>query len=425
MQSNEKGTFKAGTGATFLFVGLLMAYFLTFFFRVSASVVLPQLADEWGMSAALTGFISSMYFYAYALMQPMSGALNDKFGPSRIVAVGLMISGIGAIMFAFADGPLVLSIGRLLTGLGLAPMLSGALVYQGATFNPSMYAFFSGLIFFIGNLGAVSSVTPLGLALDRWGRSSVFIGLFAVTWVLAFLLFLGSGSDRIATAGKGKSIHLREIVARLKSSYGIVFSSKPLMSLLAAWTVMIGSLMSLQGLWAVSWSKHVYNAEPSKARLWATLIGIGVMAGSVIGALIKVDGRRRSIIIAICTLSYSLSWVALCISMAMIAPYWLTAFLAFLIGVIVGIDQPHHAASINELSPKGSGGSVFGAINMLVFASVIACQSFTGVVISRISAGAAPTSGAFLGAFGTLATLAIICNLVLPGLFVRDEGKRK
>ncbi|HPI98307.1 MAG TPA: MFS transporter, partial [Synergistales bacterium] len=68
-----------------LYCLLISAYFFSFFFRVSASVVLPELASRWGMSATLTGFISSLYFYAYALMQPLSGNLNDRFGPLRVV----------------------------------------------------------------------------------------------------------------------------------------------------------------------------------------------------------------------------------------------------------------------------------------------------------------------------------------------------
>gem|GEM_PF-5266816 len=46
----------------FLFGLLVMAYFFSFFFRVSAAVVLPRLASEMGMTAAMTGFVSSLYY---------------------------------------------------------------------------------------------------------------------------------------------------------------------------------------------------------------------------------------------------------------------------------------------------------------------------------------------------------------------------
>ena len=49
-----------------LFGLLVLAYFFAFFFRVSAAVILPRLASEIGMSAAMTGFLSSLYYYSYA-----------------------------------------------------------------------------------------------------------------------------------------------------------------------------------------------------------------------------------------------------------------------------------------------------------------------------------------------------------------------
>ncbi len=144
--------------------GLLLAsFFLSFFFRTSASVVLPRLATDWGLSAAVTGLISSLYFYAYALIQPICGALNDRFGPMRVAAVGLAIASLGAICFALARSALLLAVGRLLTGLGLSSMLSGTVAFQNASSAPERHVFFSGLTYFVGNLGAVASVVPLGI----------------------------------------------------------------------------------------------------------------------------------------------------------------------------------------------------------------------------------------------------------------------
>ncbi|NLI95812.1 MAG: MFS transporter, partial [Synergistaceae bacterium] len=84
-----------------LFGFLVMAYLLSFFFRVSAAVVLPRLASEIGMTAAMTGFISSLYYYAYAFVQPLCGSLNDRWGPLRVVGTGLSVTAAGAAIFMF------------------------------------------------------------------------------------------------------------------------------------------------------------------------------------------------------------------------------------------------------------------------------------------------------------------------------------
>ena len=79
---------------TLIYSMLVSAYFFSYFFRVSSSVSLPIIAGEWGMSASLVGLISSLYFYAYAFMQPVSGALNDRFGPMKVVSLGMATSGV-------------------------------------------------------------------------------------------------------------------------------------------------------------------------------------------------------------------------------------------------------------------------------------------------------------------------------------------
>ena len=126
----------------FLFGLLVMAYFLTFFFRVSAAVVLPRLASEMGMTAGMTGFVSSLYYYADASIQPLCGSMNDRWGPLRVVGAGLVVTAAGSALFMSASTPWTLAAGRLLTGLGLAPMFSGALVYQATAFPAHRYAFY-------------------------------------------------------------------------------------------------------------------------------------------------------------------------------------------------------------------------------------------------------------------------------------------
>ncbi|MBZ4037861.1 MFS transporter, partial [Flavobacterium sp. 17A] len=95
----------------------------------------------------------------------ISGALNDRFGPVRIVASGMLLTVISALLMGFANSALLFGIGRFLSGLALAPMLSGALVFQAAAFKNSQYTRLSSITYVVGNLGAVISVAPLELAI--------------------------------------------------------------------------------------------------------------------------------------------------------------------------------------------------------------------------------------------------------------------
>ncbi len=417
----EKKRFGAGRGEVLVYMGLLAAFFLTYFFRVSASVVMPMLTSEWGMTATMTGLLSSTYFYTYALMQPISGALNDSFGPTRVVSAGLVVAGIGALLTAFAKGIFVLGSGRLLMGLGLAPMFSGALVFQGATFDPARYSTYSGLVLFIGNLGAVSSVVPLENALNRWGRASVFTGLFLITLLIAAFLVMGRGHDRIAVRGKGGYSSLENAIKSLGPAFKTIFSSRVLTALTFIWCASMSALMSLQGLWAVTWSRLIYGLEGGLAGLWATLIGIGVMSGSLLGAFVLMDKNRRRKALALLQVFIVALWAALLAGMYYALAFWFTAMLCFLIGALTGFLWTHITTAVNELSPKGQGGSVFGAVNMLIFASIIVTQSLTGVIITRISGGGGYSSKAFLGAFGMLGLVLLLGLTCIPALLSEKQ----
>ena len=66
-----------------LFVfGLFAAiYFLSFLQRVAVSVVADDLAIDLGLDGVALGFMSSGFFIAYAITQPVIGFLCDKAGP--------------------------------------------------------------------------------------------------------------------------------------------------------------------------------------------------------------------------------------------------------------------------------------------------------------------------------------------------------
>ncbi len=243
--------------AHFLFGCLVTAYFFSFFFRVSASVVLPEQAARIGMGAALTGFLSSLYYYAYAVMQAVSGALHDRFGPLRVMAGGMALAAAGTALLVFEPSPFSLGAWRLLTGIGLAPMYGGALVYQASAFTPDRYVFYSSITLALGALGAIVSVAPLGWFLDALGLSATFAGLAgsASSWRFS------SGRNGCSTRcphGRFRGTAPRRCLqapGRLRHDRLVVLPEESLV----VWSVSASAQLSFQGLWAVSWYRTAYG----------------------------------------------------------------------------------------------------------------------------------------------------------------------
>ena len=409
MISNNKGKIP-------IYCLLVSAYFFSYFFRVSASVSLPAISTEWGMSASLVGFISSLYFYAYAFMQPISGALNDRFGPLRIVSLGMLTTGIGALLFGFASNPTMLGVGRLLTGFGLAPMLSGVLVYQSHSFHRDKYSFFSGITYTLGNFGAVISVAPLAFALDEFGRRNVFVFLAFLNFALAASLIAFRRRDPVISID-GK-IERKGSLDNLKNSFRKILRSRQLKLMLVLWGTSFGALMSLQGLWAVSWYQTSYGVSYGTASLWSTLISIGVMVGNFVGAYIARPARLRLPAITVSCVSYGVSWVFFWFSMRSRLPILIPGLVGFFLGFFAGITYDHLTAGVNDLAARGRGGSLFGGMNLFTFISVIIFQSGTGFLMQRFSSsgGAEIDLAAFNSTFGIVTLLVIISLVALPFL---------
>ncbi len=401
------------------YVLLTFCYFFTAFYRISASVVMPALALEIGMSGALTGFISSLFFYAYAAAQPLGGAFNDRFGPGKVVSAGISIAAAGALCFSLSSSPVLFALGRFLMGLGMGPMLSGSLVFIGKSAMRYRYTLYAGIILTFGNIGAVVSVYPLGASIDLWGRRSVFIGLAVVNLVLAAALML---SARNTPFFHGSSSPPR-IRRGMRQAARYILSTPQLSRMLIPWVLIMGSIMALQGLWAVSWFQAAYSITFLTAQGYASFISIGIMVGHFAGGFILPTASHRRLMIIASTSVYAVLFLLFWTSMALTLPVILTAALGFFLGTMVGISFDHMIAGTNDVSPAGKKGSVFGVMNIFPFIGAILFQWLTGVGISTFPDGVL-SAQAFQAVFAWVTAVVFLGALLLfklPQFFDQEQ----
>lgn len=407
---NQKSRYAVMTSseAHLLFTFLVTAYFFSFFFRVSASVVLPSEASRLGLSASLTGIISGFYYYAYALMQPFSGVLHDRFGPLRVVACGMLLTGLAQAVYVFWPTTSGLALWRLMTGLGLAPMFSGALVYQAGAFPKEKYAFYSGLTVAAGNLGAVVSVAPLGTALDLWGQRPVFVVLAGLSIAMALLLAGFRGKDPVGHSHHGAEGRL---LSRIPRTFREILSSPFLRAVALLWSLQVGTLLTLQGLWAVSWYHTAFDCTLPEARRWATLIGFGVMAGTLLAGRLPVLPGRRARVLGLSYGAYALFWLILMGLVAFGGSLPLAGITGFLVGAALGVSTVHCASALNDNVLPDRRGATLGTVNMMVFVTVILFHWGTGAIMNLFP-GTGPgtyTPRGFLVAFG-ITTLLVLAG---------------
>lgn len=173
-----------------LFYGSCFALITTAFSFSIRAGILPQLGDEFGLSAEQLGFINSMWFLGMPISMIIGGLVYHTFGPRNIMTVALVAHTLGIILTIYAGGYIGLLISTLFIGFGNGcteaacnPMIAD--MFSGVKMNKMLNRFhmwFPGGIF----LGALISkfMTDFGLT---WETQMWLI--MVPTIVYAFLFF--------------------------------------------------------------------------------------------------------------------------------------------------------------------------------------------------------------------------------------------
>jgi sugar phosphate permease len=174
-----------------IFTLLLLAYFLSYFFRSANAVISQDLQTDLGLSPAQLGLMTSLFYLFFALANLPLGSLLDRYGP-RFVHPALMLVGVvGSLIYANAQDFATLALGRSLLGLGFAAALMGALKAFSLWFPRERYATVSGLFVGLGGFGAIAAATPLVWLKNELGWRTVFSGGALVILAVALLIALG------------------------------------------------------------------------------------------------------------------------------------------------------------------------------------------------------------------------------------------
>jgi ACS family glucarate transporter-like MFS transporter len=168
---------------------------IAFLDRVNISIAGQALAREYKLSNVQLGWVFSAFVLGYALFQAPGGRLADRFGPRRVIALGVLWWGVFTTLTALVPAgfamalPLLLAV-RFVLGNGEAVVYpaSNRLV---ANWIPSVErGRANGLIF--AGVGAGAGITPplITYILVHWGwrwsfYASALIGLAAgAVWYL-------------------------------------------------------------------------------------------------------------------------------------------------------------------------------------------------------------------------------------------------
>lgn len=354
-----------------VFLPFGLGYFLSDLLRTVNAVIAGRLSADLEVDAAGLGFLSSIFFLAFALCQLPVGMLLDRFGPRRVEALLLLVAAAGCALFASADSLTGAAIGRALIGIGASACLMAGFKAFALWFPVARLAMLNGYLMAFGALGGVAATRPVEafVQLASW---RLMFGLVAAGAVAAALLLWFLVPERTsATSAATVRTQLKELLA--------IFTDPRFVAVAPCAFFTIALAMAIQGLWAGPWLRDVALLSPTgvaQSLLWMTLAYVVGLAGWA-----TVAGRLAHRGITPLRLAL-LSSLLLCGATALvaIAPARYAPYLWPLYAFAAGGTSLLYAGVSSTFAPALTG-RVNAALNLVVFLGAFALQWLIGVVV--------------------------------------------
>ncbi len=347
-------------------------FFSEYFVRVDPSVVVPQLMTAFHVGAFALGSLSGYFYYSYIAMQLPVGALVDRYGPHRLLALMAFFCGIACFIFSTAHQLWVAELSRALMGFTAAFAFIGAIKLTTIWFHSRQFGLLVGLIQGIGMLGAAFGEGVFTFVVKE-------IGWRHTVAVIAFILLVLSILIGLIVRDKRPTLLSRMIPdtsqIRIWDGLMIVFRNRYSWCVALYAGLVYASTGAFAELWGPSFLSRAYDMNQQCAALAVSIIFLGLaIGGPVIGWVSDYIKRRRLILITSALASLILISIVLYIPHL---PRVGLLFILFLYGVSnMGVALVYAVAA--EINPKPVVGIAIAFTNMASVVIVSILQPFIG-----------------------------------------------
>jgi MFS family permease len=335
-------------------------YFLEYAVRSAPGVMIPELQALFGVSALGVSAILGIYYYTYASLSLVAGALLDHYGAKVALPAGALVLSAGCFLFAL---PLSIAgdLGRLLQGGGSAFAFVGAVYLAAHGLSAQRLATAIGLTQCVGMLGGTAGQLGVG-PLIHGALNTQGFWLLAGILVAAVAVSLFLVTPRQATPAKTTPESKTTSLAAMLQTYRVVFSNPQsyLCGLIAG--LLFAPTTILDMVWGVRYLEQD-NLFPYRTAVFAaSMVPLGWVVGCpAFGWLTDYLGRRKPALLAgmvlmlLCILQLTFAYGLL--------PTWVTLFIW---GFASGAAMIPYSI-IKEVNPDRVKGSATGAMNFLTF----------------------------------------------------------
>ena len=172
-------------------IGTLVVFGALGMARFGYTVVLPAMQEGLGMDNTLAGVLATANLVGYLALSAIGGALAARYGPRKVISVGLALAGVGMLLTGLANSLLPAVIWRALTGIGSGASNVSVMGMLAAWFATRRRGLASGIVVAGSSVGLIFVGPLVPRVLSAYGE-----GGWRVCWLifggLTLLLAVGS-----------------------------------------------------------------------------------------------------------------------------------------------------------------------------------------------------------------------------------------
>lgn len=389
-----------------LFAIWLLAYLLSYFYRSANAVIAGDLRVEVGLDNEQLGFMTSLFYLAFALVQLPLGAALDRWGPRLVTPALMLVGAVGSALFAVGDTFLSLSVARALLGVGFAGVLMGAMKAFAAWFPSDRFATISSLLVGIGACGALLAGTPLAWLAGEVGWRTIFAYGAGVVAFAAIAIVLGTRN-----APRGEEL---PGAGASGAGFGEILRDQRFWRIAFLNFATVGAMLSVQGLWGGPYLADVYGLGELQVGNALVALGIGVVIGNLsCGWLADRFGRGIVVMIGAAVFVAVQALLVLALTGAPISALYLTFGLFGSYFVVL-------VAEVRAAFPAALTGRAITGMNFFGMAGAMVLQWLMGVLIE----GGGGELGGYRVAFVVTASLAAVAAALYVPVARYAQGRR-
>ena len=295
---------------------------LSQFYRVSNSVIAPELTRDLDLSARQLGWAGSAFFFALFAVQIPVGMWFDRFGARRTVAALSLLAMLGSLWIARAADATDLIAGRTIVGVGCAASFMSVVFLCSRWFQPARLATVLSWVFAASNIGTLAAATPLAWIAGTVGWRHGFLGLAAITLLVAvgFYVFVRDRPPEARGAEPRK-----ESPAEILRGLLEVWRTPGLLPVLSMHFFAYAAMLTVLGVWGGPYLYDVHRLDGVARGNVLLAMGVAQILGILAyGPMDRVLRSRKKVVFGGAAISMAL--LAIMAALAL-PPLWLAVAL--------------------------------------------------------------------------------------------------